>query len=207
VTEAAFLARQRIEANDTASPAVFADSSYNGWRDDALAAISGAVPFAKTATIAMTDGTMEYQLPADWITSESDDLTVDGHPLYRLTTNAGAILLLGTHFTIRGRTLVLWSDPDYTGNWTLTYGGTWLITDLPNAWVAIALDDATARAADARAAAAATAFKYDNGVESVDDTSEAKRWMELAIARRAKADAAIAAIAPDRIGTFRFERT
>lgn len=208
MTEVAFLARQRIEANDTGSPPVYADSYYNGWRDDALAVISRAAPIEKTASIAMVDGTLTYPLPTDWITSSGDELGYDDYPTYRLTTNTGAILVLGDDFMIRGRTLVLAADPDYTGNWTLTYGGTWLITELPNDWVAIALDHATASAFDARAASAANAFKYDNGVESVDDTAEAKRWMELSLARRAKAAAAMAAISTraDDIATFSFER-
>ena len=205
MTAADFRARQRIEANDSGS--VYADALYDGWRDDALATISRAVPFAKTAAIAVVDGTTEYALPTDWITSSSDDLALDGNPLYRLTTNTGAILVLGTDVTIRGRTLVLWSDPDYTGNWTLTYGGTWLITDLPNDWVPIALDVATSRVYDRRATEAAAFFSYDNGVEKVDRRAEAEKWVLLRDQRLATATAAIAALTGDALGTFRFERT
>jgi hypothetical protein len=201
-----FRARQRVEANDSGS--TYGDGLYDGWRDDALAAISRAAPFTKSAAIAMVDGTKEYLVPSDWITSFGDELAYDNYPTYRLTTNTGAILVLGEHFTIRGRTLVLESDPDYTGNWTLTYGGTWLITDLPNDWIVIALDAATARVFDRKATEAAAFFSYDNGVEKVDRTAEAKKWMMLRDQRLANAMAAIAAISTgaDAIATFGFER-
>lgn len=208
MTEADFRARQRIEANNPDS-AVYTDAMLNGFRDDALAAISRAAPFSKVKSdFGVVAGTKDYALPADWITSTSSQLDAQDYPEYRLEDANGAYLYLDQHFAIYGRTLSLETAPTANATWKLRYGGTWLITDLPNDWVEIALDYATARFYDRKATEAAEYFSYDNGVEKVDRDAEAKKWRELRDARLSQAAAALALISTriSTVGTFSWER-
>lgn len=224
MTAADFRARQRIEANDTGTP-IYVDSYYDGWRDDALAAISRAAPLTKSATLAVVDGTLTYNVPSDYITITSDALDVDGYPLYRITTNTGSILVSGdnygptgafqtgfsvtrAHFGVRGRSIVLASDPDYTGNWTLTYGGTWVITELPADWIEMALDYATARFYDRRGTDASASFSFSVASTSVNRDGQAGRWAQLHEARAQRFETALATVADrlSRYGTFDVER-
>lgn len=208
MTEAAFRARQRQDASDDGVTPVYADALYDGWRDDALAAISRASPFATSASLAVTAGTKTYALPADWITSQSLELDAVGYPIYRLEDAAGGSQFLDTDFTVYGRTLTLASAPTANATWTNRYGGTWLITVLPNDWVSMALDFSSARAFDRRAADAASNFSFTVGPDSIDRTAEARRWQELRderIARFATAKAAISTRGSS-VGVFDWSR-
>jgi hypothetical protein len=206
VTAAAFLERQRIEANDSAAPAVYADGVYNVFRDDALIALSRAVPMPRSTTIAMVAGTSEYPLPADYITLEGDELDADGTLLFRLEDPAGGRFYLGSGFIIRGSKLVLTSAPSANATWTLWYGGTWAITDIPNDWVSVALDYASARAFERRATDAATNFSFTVGPDSINRSSESERWTALRGERYARFLSGLQHVAPESFSTFTFER-
>lgn len=207
MTEAAFRTRQRIEANDTGTP-LYVDSYYDGWRDDALAAISRAAPLTKSATIAIVDGTETYNVPSDFITAASDAVDIDRYPLYRITTHADAVLTLDVDFAVRGRSIVLASDPDYTGNWTLTYGGTWVITELPADWIEMALDYATARFYDRRGTDAAATFSFEVASTRITRDNQPRKWEDLRDARMARFTKAVSRIATavSMIGTITVER-
>jgi hypothetical protein len=219
VTTIDFLARQRIDANDAGSPAVFADAVYNAWRDDALASISRASPMPTSASLSVTSGTRTYPVPADWITSTSSivepSTVVDyspfyNAPVYRIEDAAGGFLYLDTHFTIFGRTITLVSAPTASGTWTIRYGGTWTIPLLPAEWIKIALDYSSARSFEQRATVAASYFDYSLGGGSVSITKsgESKRWLSLAEERMECFEESLKEIATNAssFGTFSFQR-
>lgn len=221
MTAAAFLARQRIEAQDTASPNVFADSYYDNWRDDALNAISQLAPLDTSASLNIVSGTLEYDLPTGFITFTSQRKNAIGYPIYGIKTPSGGILSLdsggmdaaglpyeGSYFSIYGQKLVFPYDPGVTETWTVHYGGTYAITTLPDSWVKLALDYATASYYDARASAAGAYFNYSIGSESVTKAPEAERWLKLKEARIAAYNAGSASIATrvSSMGTFQIFR-
>jgi hypothetical protein len=207
MTEVAFLARQRIEAQDTGTP-FFVDSYYNNWRDDALGAISQLAPIDKSASLSIISGTLVYPTPAGFITMDSDRRDAAGYPVYRIVTANGSFLYLDEDFSTYGAQVVFPSDPAVTETWTIRFGGTYAITDLPDAWVKLALDHATASYCDARATGAGTFFNYSIGPETVSKAPEAERWLKLRDARMASFNAKAPSIATRvaSLGTFEIFR-
>lgn len=217
ISDAAFLARQRFEAKDAGTD--YTDAQYNNLRDDALSAISRAVPADIVATFAVADGTLTYSQPAGFITMRTsrvvpsvfDDPVAypSAVPLYRLVTNDGGTLELDRDFYLYGASIVFKADPDYTGNWTLYYGGTHTLATLPDRLVPAALDYATARLYERKATEAADYFQYSMGMESVDKDSIAAKWMKLHDQRMARFDALMATIdtAEAKQGAFRWSRS
>lgn len=208
MTEADFRTRQRREASDDGVTAVYADALYDQWRDDALARISAVAPMATSATLSAVSGTKSYALPDDWITSISSDEDAAGYPSYRLEDPAGAHYYFGDHFSIYGRTLKLLSAPTATATWTNYYGGTWVITELPNEWIPMALDAASERAFNRRSTDAAGKFDFSVGPDSVTRGNESKRWGDLRDACRARVTPALEAIATNvaDASTFSIQR-
>jgi len=208
VTEADFRTRQRREASDDGVTAVYANELYDQWRDDALARISAVAPMATSTSLSALSGTKNYALPADWITSTSIDVDAVGYPSYRLEDAAGAYYFIGDHFSIYGRTLKLLSAPTANATWTNYYGGTWVITALPNEWIPLALDAASERAFNRRSTDAAGKFDFSVGPDSVTRGNESKRWADLRDACRARVTAALAAIATNvaDVSTFSINR-
>lgn len=207
MTEAAFLERQRIEANDTETPSVYTDGVYNVFRDDALIALSRVVPMPKSVPIAVISGTTEYDLPDDGIAFSGTEEDIDGTPLFALHDAAGTRHYLGTGFVLRGSKLVLTTTPTADGTWTLWYGGTWEIEDIPNDWVPLALDYATSRAFERRAADAASNFSFTVGPDTINRSSESDRWLKLRDGRFAQFTSGLSRIVPEAFSTFTFERS
>ncbi len=207
MTEVAFLARQRIEAQDTGTP-FYGDSYYNNWRDDALSAISQLAPFDKSANLSIVSGTLAYSTPARFITMSSERKDALGCPVYRITTATNGLLYVDVDFSIYGAQIVFPFDPGVTATWVARYGGIYAITDLPDAWVKLALDHSTASYADARATAAGAYFNYSLGPESVTKGPEAERWLKLKETRMEAFKAASASIVTrvSSMGAFEFHR-
>lgn len=213
MTEAAFRARQRIETNDSGSD--HADAVYDAARDDALQWLSKASPADLSASLAIESGTLSYVKPARFLTMQTSETvpayTIAGWheaPKYRIATASGASLVLDQRFTIFGSSILLTADPAVTATWTIYYGGTYVITELPDEWVPIALDFATARIFDIKATAAASFFDYSVGGDSVSKGSQSARWIALRDERMARASARISeiAVAGSPYGSIRIDR-
>lgn len=209
MTEADFRARQRVEVNDSGSD--HADGVYNGFRDDALIWLSKAVPQDRSASLSIISGTLSYPRPTRFITMTNSEMTFSRGlevPKYRIETATYAVLRDGVDFVLSGSTIVFASDPLVTAAWTAYYGGSYLITDLPDEWVSIVLDFATARMYELKAARAAEYFQYSMGPESVDRNAESGKWLKLRDARLARANAELSKIAftESLYGTIRIDR-
>jgi hypothetical protein len=207
MTEVAFLARQRIEAQDTGTP-FYVDGYYNNWRDDALSAISLLAPCDRSASLSIVAGTLSYATPAGFITMSSERRDARGYPVYRITTATGALLYVDEDFSLFAGQIVFAADPGVTATWTINYGGTYAITDVPDTWVKLALDHATASYYDARASAAGAFFNYSLGPDSVSKGPEAERWLKLRDVRMASflANSSSIATRVSSMGTFRIYR-
>ena len=223
---ATFLARQREEANDTGTP-VYADSVYNELRDDALAAISRAAPADSSSSVSVTSGSTAVPLPADFVTIVTSILDPDAYPHYRLITPAGDILvpddgsafrqvgyfpasLAANYFTLFGQNIVLPTVPTATESWTLRYGGLHTLATIPTDWVGMALDYASARVFDRKAAATASFFRYSlsSGSVDIDKSGESQRWAKLRDQRMASFEQKLAKVATHggAVGSFTFHR-
>lgn len=222
-----FLARQKEEANDTGSPQAYADSVYNELRDDALATISRAAPADLFSPVSVTSGSTSVPLPDDFVTMVTPTLEADGYPHYRLIAANGAVLipddgstsrqvgyvssvLAGNLFTFFGQTIVLPTTPTANETWTLRYGGIHTLDTIPTDWVGIALDYATARMFERKAATAAAFFKYSvsGGSVDIDKSGESQRWAKLRDQRMAAFEQKLAKIATHggAVGSFTFHR-
>lgn len=209
MTEAAFRARQRIEANDSGTD--HADGVYDAFRDDALTWLSKAAPQDRSASLSIASGTLSYAEPSGFLTMTSAEDTFSrglSVPKYRIETATYAMLRPDLDFVVYGSNIVLSSDPLVTATWTIYYGGTYVITELPDEWIPIVLDFATARIFDLKATTAASFFDYSVGGDSVSKGSQSSRWIALRDERMARATARLSeiAVSGSPYGSIRLDR-
>lgn len=211
ITASDFRARQRFEAVDAGTD--YTDAQYDALRNDALLRLSRDIPADCSATIAVTSGVTTCTRPADFITMATTRIVPGsgdpGDPVYRLVRTDGTVLTLDSDYSFFGSTISLVTAPTATQNWTLYYGGTQTLTNLPDILVDALLHLATARLFDRKAAEASSKFSYSTASISVNKNDEKEKWEAERDTRMALYEHAIAPFRTNTssVGTFSFDRT